>query len=134
MLLATFRLSRMFVVNCVTYIKKSKGSSCNMTTYSWTSLVHDWTHFRRMIELLTHPPYSPDLDPLDYYLFRFVKCQTRGQDSVTNQVTQEVVHCCLQTAETELCPKHNFKLLEQCKMHESGWCFCRRVNIVHRFD
>ena len=29
-------------------------------------------------EQLKHPPYSPDLVPSDYYLFRNLKCHLRG--------------------------------------------------------
>lgn len=107
MLLDSVRRSRIFVVNCMTYIKRRKQSSCNMTMYSWTSIVSEWAQFRRMVELLPCLPHSLDLTPVDYNLFRFIKGQMWGQNSATNEATQDAVHFCLKTAQMELCPKQN---------------------------
>jgi histone-lysine N-methyltransferase SETMAR len=45
------------------------------------------------LELLCHPPYSPDLAPSDFHLFRFLKDSLHGQvlqsDKVVIQATNE---------------------------------------------
>jgi hypothetical protein len=73
MQLATFRRSTNFVVRIVENVRRRKLSSFNMTTRLTlqTILKNGW-------ELLSHPPYSPDLAPSDYLLFGTLKDHLRG--------------------------------------------------------
>ncbi len=43
------------------------------------------------IELLAHPPYSPDLAPADYFLFPYLKSKLRGEQFGTIQEMQQRV-------------------------------------------
>ena len=64
-------------------------------------------------EVLSHPPYSPDLAPSDYHLFGFVKNQMRGQHYETNEALHAAVRQCLRAAGTEFYRKEIFKLPER---------------------
>ena len=46
-------------------------------------------------EELIYPPYSPDLAPSDYYLFRNLKSHIRGTRNVDNEQLTEVVEAYL---------------------------------------
>jgi len=46
-------------------------------------------------EVLSHPPYSPDLAPSDYHLFGFVKNRMQGQHYKTNKALKTAVCQCL---------------------------------------
>lgn len=48
-----------------------------------------------------HLPYSLDLSPVDYHLFKFVKYQMQGQHYATNEAVQEAICRRLCTAVTE---------------------------------
>jgi hypothetical protein len=48
-------------------------------------------------EVLEHPPYSPDLAPLDYHLFDPLKDTLRGCYFASDQEVIEVVHAWLIT-------------------------------------
>lgn len=43
------------------------------------------------LNLLSHPPYSPDLAPSDYYLFRHLKKELRGQNFDTKEELRTAV-------------------------------------------
>lgn len=46
---------------------------------------------KKMIPVLDHPPYSPDLSPPDYFLFPKLKMELKGQHFSTIETIQEVV-------------------------------------------
>jgi len=73
-------------------------------------------------EVLSHPPYSPDLAPADYHLFGFVKNQMRGQHYETNEALQTAMRQCLRAAGTEFYRKGIFKLSERWEkcVHRNG--------------
>jgi hypothetical protein len=64
-------------------------------------------------EVLPHPPYSPDLAPSDYYLFRFVNDQMRGHRYESNEDIKQAVRQCIRAAGTEFFRKGIFKLPER---------------------
>lgn len=43
-------------------------------------------------EILSHPPYSPDLAPSDYHLFPFLKAELGGQHFDSREELQQAVH------------------------------------------
>lgn len=53
-------------------------------------------------EQLDHPPYSPDLAPCDYYLFRLLKRHLRGRRFQTRQALEAAVNDWLETREEDL--------------------------------
>jgi hypothetical protein len=44
------------------------------------------------LEVLSHPPYSPDLAPSDFHLFWPLKDALRGRHFKSNEEEKEVVH------------------------------------------
>ena len=46
-------------------------------------------------EVMSHPPYSPDLDPCDYHLFGPLKEALRGRRFTSDQEMKEAVHALL---------------------------------------
>ena len=46
-------------------------------------------------EVMAHPPYSPDLPPSDYHLFRALKEALRGRRFTSDQDVKEAVHAWL---------------------------------------
>lgn len=46
---------------------------------------------KHSFEHLLHPPYSPDIAPCDYYLFRSLKSYLRGKNFLTEEETKEAV-------------------------------------------
>jgi len=46
---------------------------------------------KRNIPVLPHPPYSPDLDPCDFYLFSMLKLKLKGHHFGTTENIQKVV-------------------------------------------
>ena len=43
------------------------------------------------LQQLNHPPYSPDLDPLDYFLFRVMKKFLQGERFSSEEEVKEAV-------------------------------------------
>jgi transposase len=64
-------------------------------------------------ELLSHPPYSPDLVPSDYHLFGSLKDHLRGHHYETDEAVQEAVRSWLRGAGTEFYRKGIFKNLQR---------------------
>jgi hypothetical protein len=62
-------------------------------------------------ELLSHPPYSPDLAPSDYLLFGPLKYHLRGHHYETGQAVQEAVQSWLRGAGTDFYSRGIFKIL-----------------------
>jgi histone-lysine N-methyltransferase SETMAR len=64
-------------------------------------------------ELLSHPPYSPDLAPLNYHLFGPLKDHLRGHHYETDEAVQEAVRSCLRGAGTDFYLRGIFKILQR---------------------
>jgi transposase len=64
-------------------------------------------------ELLSHPPYSPDLAPSDYHLLGPLKDHLRGHHYETDKAVQEAVWSWLREAGTDLYRRDMFKILQR---------------------
>jgi hypothetical protein len=71
-------------------------------------------------ELLSHPPYSPDLAPSDYHLLGFLKDHLRGHHYQTDEAVQEAMRSWLRGAGTDL--------------YRRGFFFFFYFNILHRWQ
>jgi hypothetical protein len=76
-------------------------------------------------KLLSHPPYSPDLAPLDYHLFRPLKDYLRGHHYETDEAVQEAVRSWMRGAGTDLYRRGIFKILQRWQK-----CIDRDVDFV----
>jgi hypothetical protein len=63
-------------------------------------------------ELLSHPPYIPDLAPTDYHLFGSLKDYLRGLHYETEEAVQEAVRSWLRGAGTDFYRRGVFKILQ----------------------
>jgi transposase len=64
-------------------------------------------------ELLSHPPYSPDLAPSDYHLFGPLKDHLRGHHYETDEAVQEMVRSWLRGAGMDFYGRGIFKILQR---------------------
>jgi hypothetical protein len=64
-------------------------------------------------ELPSHPPYSPDLAPSDYHLFRPLKDHLRDHHYGTDEAVQEAVRSWLRGAGTDFYRRDIFKILQR---------------------
>jgi histone-lysine N-methyltransferase SETMAR len=62
-------------------------------------------------ELLSHPPYSPDLASSDYHLFGPLKVHLKGHHYKTDEAVQEAVRSWLRGAGTDFYRRDIFKIL-----------------------
>jgi hypothetical protein len=62
--------------------------------FAYRGTQHGW-------ELLSHPPYSPDLAPSDYHLLGPLKYHLRGHYYETDEAVQEAVRSWLRGAGTD---------------------------------
>lgn len=72
-------------------------------------------------ELLDHPPYSPDLAPSDFYLFRNLKQFLRGKHFLSNEEAIAAVEAYFADL-----PETHFR--DGIKLLESHWAKCIKVN------
>jgi histone-lysine N-methyltransferase SETMAR len=70
-------------------------------------------------ELVPHPPYSPDLTPSDYHLFRFLKSDIKGRSFADNEEVIDFVEQWIQSKNEEFfssgineLPKRRTKCIE----------------------
>jgi hypothetical protein len=64
-------------------------------------------------ELLSHPPYSPDLVPSVYHLFGSLKNHLRGKHYQTDEAVQEAVRSWLEGAGADFYRRDIFKMLQR---------------------
>ena len=64
------------------------------------------------VEVLAHPPYSPDLTPSDYHLFVPLKEALRGRHFISDQELKEVVHAWLAAQPKTFFPEGMKKLVQ----------------------
>jgi histone-lysine N-methyltransferase SETMAR len=65
------------------------------------------------LELLSHPPYSPDLASSDYHLFGPLKDHLRGHHDETDEAVQEAVQSWFRVSGTEFYGRGIFKILQR---------------------
>ena len=70
--------------------------------------------------LLDHPPYSPDLSPSDYYLFRPLKNELRGIRYPNKEELEFSIRAWFHKQQPDFFQKGIYKLLER-------WKFCKEV-------
>lgn len=76
------------------------------------------------VELMTHPPYSPDLAPNDYFLFPKIKEKLRGHRFTSPEAAVEAfkMHASeLSTLEYQNCFKKWFERMEKCIKHQGEY-------------
>jgi histone-lysine N-methyltransferase SETMAR len=73
-------------------------------------------------ELLSHPPYSLDLAPSDYHLFRPLKDHLKGHHYETDEAVQDAMQSWLQGAGMDFYHKSIFKIMQhwQKSINENG--------------
>jgi histone-lysine N-methyltransferase SETMAR len=83
------KINAMYIVKALgTFMKHFKKKRPEMASREWffhrdnapvhtATVVQDWLAANK-IQVLEHPPYSPDLAPADYFLFRRVKEELAG--------------------------------------------------------
>jgi transposase len=76
-------------------------------------------------ELLSNPPYCPDLDPSDYHLFGPLKYHLRGHHYETDEAVQEAVRSWLRGAGTDFYSRGIFKILQRQKCIDLDGDFVR---------
>jgi histone-lysine N-methyltransferase SETMAR len=64
-------------------------------------------------KLLSHPPYSPDLAPSDYHLFRPLKDYLIGHNYENDEAIEEAVRSWLGGDGTDFCRRGIFKILQR---------------------
>lgn len=76
------------------------------------------------IELMGHPPYSPDLAPNDFFLFPFVKNKLRGQRFMTPEEAVDAfkMHVLeIPQSDWNNCYKNWFKRMQKCIDHHGEY-------------
>ena len=76
------------------------------------------------IELMGHPPYSPDLAPNDFFLFPYVKNKLRGQRFSTPEEAVDAFKSHVSdipTSEWNKCYSQWFERMQKCIDHQGEY-------------